>query len=271
MELKGVILVLSCEKYMNSRVKRNFFDLNVNSWINNWKFVILKGDINLNSDYIFDSDKCILTVKCEDSYIHLLKKRVLGIKYIKEIFNLKEGILCCGDDMLFNKTSLIKYLNSNDKNDYEGKNTSIPRNYDAKNKNLLKKTVNDLFMYNYYKVHNDQMKELNLTLEYLKSICKRSNVYGAAGVIFYLSNNSCNILIEHMKSINYNVFYYDEFTKSYPYTIEDAGVSFILYYHGVSFKNNYYFYTNKKELENYLGWASSETWHSHIPNLKWRL
>ena len=271
MDLKGVILVLSCEKYINTRVKKNFFDLNVNSWTTDWKYVILKGDKDLECNYKFDSEKFILTVKCEDSYIHLLKKRVLGIKYVKEIFNLKEGILCCGDDFTSNKNSLIKYLNSVNKNDYEGKNSSVPRNYDPSNKNSLKKTVNDLFMYNYYKVHPEQIKELNLTLEYLKSICKRPNVFGAAGLIFYLSNKSCNILIEHMESINYNVFYYDEFTKSYPYTIEDAAISFILYYHRVSFKNNHYFYTNKEKLENYLGWGSSETWYSHIPNLKWRL
>jgi hypothetical protein len=271
MKLKGIILILSCEKYINTRVKKNFFDVNVNSWRNDWKFVTLKGDINLNSDYEYDSNKFILTVKCEDSYIHLLKKRVLGIKYVKKIFDLEEGILCCGDDFVFNKSLLIKYLNSTDKSDYEGKNTSIPRNYDANNKNLLKNTINDLYMYNYYKVHPEQMKDLNLTLDYLKSVCKRPNVFGAGGVSFYLSNKSCDILIDHMENINYNVFHYDKFTDSYPYTIEDASISFILYYHSVSFKNKMFFYTINREFANYLGRSSSETWYTHIPNLKWRL
>src|SRR5210317_1001830 len=98
MKLKGVILILSCEKYINTRVKENFFDKNINDWYNDWKFITLKGNLNIENNYEYDTENLILTVKSEDSYMHLLKKRILGIKYIKEIFDLEEGILCCGDD-----------------------------------------------------------------------------------------------------------------------------------------------------------------------------
>lgn len=269
MKLKGVILVLSCEKYINTRVKKNFFDKNINEWYNDWKFVILKGDLNMETDYKYDSKNFILTVKSEDSYICLLKKRVLGIKYINEIINIEEGIMCCGDDAVFNKKLLDEYLNSNNKNDYEGLNTSIPYNYEATNRNLLKNTINDLFMYNYHKLYPSEIK--GFTLDYLLQICNRPNVYGAAGICFYLSNKSCFVLVEHMEKIVYNIFHYDEFTKSYPYTIEDAAISFILYYHNIGFVNNKYFHTHNKNLDNYICSYSPETWYTNVPNLKWRL
>ena len=60
MKLKGVILVLSCEKYINTRVKKNFFDKNINEWYNDWKFVILKGDLNMETDYKYDSKNFII-------------------------------------------------------------------------------------------------------------------------------------------------------------------------------------------------------------------
>ena len=47
MKLKGVILILSCDKYINTRVKENFFDRNVNDWYNDWKFITLKGNLNI--------------------------------------------------------------------------------------------------------------------------------------------------------------------------------------------------------------------------------
>lgn len=269
MKLKGVILILSCDKYINTRVKENFFDRNVNDWYNDWKFITLKGNLNIENDYEYDKESYILTVKSEDSYLHLIKKRILGIKYVKTLFDLEEGILCCGDDVMFNKNPLTEYLNSNNKNHYEGKNQSKPWNYDAVDRNLLKITVNDLWMYNYYKLHPEQM--IDFTLEYLKSICKRPSVWGAAGPCFYLSNKSCCILVKHMENINYNIFHKDEFTQSYPYCIEDSGISFILYYYNIAFINNNNFYTHNKCLTNCLSWCSQDTWHTNVPNLKWRL
>ena len=45
-------------------------------------------------------------IKCEDSYLHLLKKFALAIKAVKCLFNIKEGILRCGDDLIFNEDNL---------------------------------------------------------------------------------------------------------------------------------------------------------------------
>jgi hypothetical protein len=58
---------------------------------------------------------------------------------------------------------------------------------------------------------------------------------GPAGVLYYISNKSCKILVDHMEKINFEIFHFDEFSQSYPYTIEDCAVSFILYFNQIDF------------------------------------
>ena len=60
MKLTGVILILSCKKYINTRVQQNFIDRNLNAWSEKWKFISLIGDNNIETKYIFDSKKNIL-------------------------------------------------------------------------------------------------------------------------------------------------------------------------------------------------------------------
>ena len=57
MKLNGIILILSCKKYINSRVQKNFIDRNLNEWSEKWKFITLIGDNNIKTNYIFDSKK----------------------------------------------------------------------------------------------------------------------------------------------------------------------------------------------------------------------
>ena len=38
-----------------------------------------------------------------------------------------------------------------------------------------------------------------------------------------------------MEKINFNILHHDQFTKSYPYVIEDCGVSFIMYMNDIDF------------------------------------
>jgi hypothetical protein len=244
MTYEGVILILTCQKYINTRCINNKFKSPV---INNWLFITTIGDLSLDSEYIFDNHNNILYIKCEDSYLHLLKKRILAIKYIYHLFELKQGILCCGDDVIFNEECLVKYLNS-EKNNYEGQ-SGCDYGYIANDKNKLKNCTFDLWMYNYYCLHpedflNPMHNLQNINLDYLKSICKRPILHYAQGTIFYLSNYSCKILVSHMEKIKFNIFEYDEFTNSYPYTIEDCSIAFILYYNNINFTDFKYFYTN---------------------------
>ena len=42
--------------------------------------------------------------------------------------------------------------------------------------------------------------------------------------------------------VNYNIFYLDKFTNSYPYIIEDVGVTYIMYFNKINFINNKHFW-----------------------------
>ena len=58
-----------------------------------------------------------------------------------------------------------------------------------------------------------------------------------------------------MEKINYNIFHFDKLTKSYPYTIEDCAVSFILYLNKIPFVCDKYFvklYEKRTDDENYI-------------------
>ena len=108
--VNGVIMVLSCEKYIETRARKNFINNNINEWVNDWPVVIVKGDNTIKEEYIYDKNN-ILTLKTQDTYIYLLKKRLMAIKILQKIYNIKEGILCCGDDVQFNRNNLEYYLN----------------------------------------------------------------------------------------------------------------------------------------------------------------
>jgi hypothetical protein len=47
-----------------------------------------------------------------------------------------------------------------------------------------------------------------------------------------------------MENINYNIFHLDEYTNSYPYTIEDIGIIYIMYRNKIPCTDNRYFYSN---------------------------
>jgi hypothetical protein len=240
--VEGIILVLSCQKHLNTRLKE--FKLPKTNY-SGWRVIYVIGDFFLNEPYQIEND--MLIVKCEDSYIHLLKKMSLSIKYLYENFDIKQGILRSGDDLTFNETNLDTFLQMQNKPDYYGQS---PRGFNLVNPSLnnLKNTRDDYFMLQYYANHGEDfenpqhnLKNIDIS-KYIKRPCID---IGAAGVIYYLSNKACNILVEHMEKIDYNIFHFDQFSESYPYTIEDCGVSFIMYFNQINFINYKYFYTNR--------------------------
>ena len=102
-------------------------------------------------------------------------------------------------------------------------------------------------MVDYYKLNPQDFENPlhNLKDITIEKYMKRPKLYGAAGIVFYLSNKSCDIIIRHMKNIEFNIFHYDAFTDSYPYTIEDCGVSFIMYMNDINFIHNPNFWDTK--------------------------
>jgi hypothetical protein len=243
--VKGIILILSCQKHLNTRVKN--FKLSQDEYAG-WKVVYVIGDLFLEGDYKVENNEHgynLMTIKCEDSYIHLLKKLVLSLKYLYEIYDIKEGVLRGGDDLMFNEellqafVMLPKVASASVPVDFLGKSPSgrsllAHEISDAD----IKATINDTFMVDYYKSHPEDFDNPyhNLKGVNISKYMKRPHIpVGPCGIMFYLSNKSCKILIEHMEGIGYNIFHYDEGTDSYPYTIEDCAVSFILYSNKISF------------------------------------
>lgn len=273
----GIILVLSCQKHLPTRVKN--FKLPKNEYAG-WKVIYVIGDLFLDCDYKFEGE--FLIVKCEDSYIHLLKKLVLSLKYLYETFDIKEGVLRAGDDLLFNEDRLVEFLKcpkwhkEGVRTDAGTEATTVAESAEAaeaidflgrspSGKNLLsheisdadiKNTIRDTFMADYYMCHQEDFDNPQHNLkgvDIFQYLMRPHIPVGPSGVIYYISNKACKILIEHLERIGYNIFHHDEYTNSYPYTIEDCAVSFILYSNKISFIHSlalYEDYSNIKDKAN---------------------
>ena len=232
--VEGIILVLSCQKHMNTRLKD--FRL-TNDEYQGWKVVYVIGDFFLDVPYKLNGN--IMFVKTEDSYIHLLKKLVLSIQYLYEIYDIKQGVLRSGDDLIYNERLLNDFLRFPEKPDYYGYN-NFRVSFSNPDTSFLRNTINDNFMVQYYSTHTEDFEnpQHNLRGVDISKYMRRPHVpIMALGVLFYISNKSCSILVEHMKRINWNIFHFDTNTASYPYTIEDRAVAFILYSNGIGFEH----------------------------------
>ena len=106
-KIDGVILILTCHKYLDTRLKK--FKLPKDNY-GNWKVIYVIGDLFIDSDYKLEGN--LMTIKCEDSYFHLLKKLVLALKYLYEIYDIKDGVLRSGDDLAFNEELLQSFLDA---------------------------------------------------------------------------------------------------------------------------------------------------------------
>lgn len=232
--VNGIIMRICCNKYKELRKQFKLKEKNILGW----EIIDVYGDKNLNQEYTFKNNNLI--IKCEDTYLHLIIKLILSFKILNEIFNIKEGILRCGDDLIFNMDNLNIFLNIKNKNDYIGKNfdkRDIINPIETINLDLIK---NDLFMINYYKKNIDEQIYINKTLNKYGLEIDNINVvpyiynYIALGHIYYLSNKSIKLIINHFieKDNNHNFTVIYENNKFYPYAYEDIGIGYIL------FKNN---------------------------------
>jgi hypothetical protein len=215
-EIPGAILIYSCHKHKETRLKK--FTLKKNEY-DGWKVFYIIGNPFLEKEYILENN--LITIKCEDSYIHVLKKVIMGCKVILDMFSITHGILRCGDDLIFHEEKLSYFLNNVEKTDYMGrgafKNTQMVAKYDN-------------FMPQYFITHPEDLSNplngITYSMEKLLTMNIIPNCCYTGGVVVYLSLRSCHILIQHMENIQWNVFQTNEF--GYPYIIEDVGVGFIL-------------------------------------------
>jgi hypothetical protein len=222
-KIKGAVLIFSCQKHTNTRLK----DLILPNTTRGWPVFVIIGNPFLTCDYeTMDTTTPniqTLYIKCEDSYIHVLKKVTMTIQIILSLYEIEEGILRCGDDLIFNQENLRGFLQYPGKRDYMGvialKIQGIYRHYNS-------------FMVDYYKNHQDDLKNpvhglTEMTMNDLAKFTEMPLCSYTGGVVTYLSKKSCKILVSHMMSIDWNVFHHDK-EYGYPYVIEDIGIGYIL-------------------------------------------
>jgi hypothetical protein len=217
--IPGAIIIYSCNKHKETRLKKFILKEKTYKY---WKVFIIIGNPLITSDYEIDDN--VITLKCEDSYIHLTKKVILAFKVIFSLYQVKEGILRCGDDLYFNENNLEKFLLVPNKKDYIG--VICKRKFDKVKK------IEDNFMVDYYNTHPEELLNelngINYTLEEMQKFNQIPLIKYILGVLVYFSKKSCDILIKHMEDINWNVFTEDSI-YGYPYIIEDVAIGFILY------------------------------------------
>lgn len=221
--IKGAILIFSCHKHMNTRLKE--FGLKKQEYAG-WKVFTFIGDPRIAEPYQRNGNMFVL--KCEDSYIHILKKVALGMKTILECYDVSEGMLRCGDDLVFDEKTLINFLNSPNKRDYMGR-IVYP------SKPGLKHIDN--FMTHYFYTHpQDLLNPLNgitLSIQEMMQFNEIPLVPFAGGVVVYFSKKACEIVINEMEKVQWNIYFYNK-VFGYPYVIEDVGIGFCMKKHSIT-------------------------------------
>jgi hypothetical protein len=165
------------------------------------------------------------------------------------MFDIKEGILKCNDDLIFNENILESFLRSPKKHkindneyidiDYMGRsNYGFEPNLSGMNDSLV----------HYYKNHqedldNPQHNLKGVNIEKFTKLPQKDQKL-IFGPLTYFSNKSCKVLINHMNNINYNINHYDEKSDSYPYGFEDISIGYILLENNIEIVHSNYWYSD---------------------------
>jgi len=245
----GVILIVTCQKYFRERIPRH---KPYKSVYHGWPIVYCMGNPSLSTPWTImksahSNSGDLILLRCEDSYIHLLKKLTLALHALQEIYHIQEGVLKIGDDIYLNEQLLLSFLSKQKKPDFVGHNY-MNKSFDTKNTpHIFKSTRKDVSMVHYF---NNNLHDLRNPINGLTGIdvSKMTLVPQlpcfAIGTVFYLSNNAIQSLITEMESINYNILYKDPETKAWNYIIEDIALAYIMFKHGISLVNDPTFFTN---------------------------
>lgn len=244
-KIPGVVLFVSCHKHLKKRVEE--FVPKVQD-IKGWKVHVVIGNPFLIEEFIF-FDRLII-VRCEDSYVHLLKKVSLAFEALYSKYDISQGILRTGDDLVFNNSKLESFLES-EKDDYVGKISG----WGIGNINTIRK---DYCMYNHFKNHHSEYNDpmngvVGINFEKYSHM---SHVTYLAGVVIYFSIKCCKIISNFMKSVKYNVFY-EQMNYGFPYTVEDVGFGFLMDINGIKMTNDLNFW-NDDPGENFMAYHTNK-------------
>lgn len=220
--MSGAILIYSCQKYKHYRIQDLAY---LQPEYAGWRVLFFVGDPFLTDEYRIDGN--IVTLRCEDSYLHLLKKTILGFKVAMELVPNLTGILKCGDDIVFNETELVRFIRSEHKYDYmgiQGSPGAIPKGKHYDN-----------WIIDYYKKHPEYFQNPYHglpSIDVVRGLNEVPTIQAASGPLTYFSRRSCEYLVEHMEGIGWNILQHSE-ESGYIYIIEEPGISFILYPYGI--------------------------------------
>lgn len=228
-QIPGVLLIISCHKHLNTRIPE--LGLKEDAYFG-WKVIKVVGNPFISPVFEYNYATNILTIRCEDSYLHLMKKVVLAISVCFELFDIQEGILRCGDDVVFDEGKLGSFLQFAPKHPYMGKIA-----WPSLDPCFVGKKHYNPFMMNYFYAHmSDVYSPINglrhIPMKQLFSLHYFPLVSYAGGVVVFLSTSACRALMDEMESIDFDIFHYNE-EAGYPYIVEDIGIGYTLLKKGI--------------------------------------
>ena len=271
-DIDGIILVITCNKYIESRIIGNPHRLMSDS-ISGWEIFYVVGNETIQNDYEIEYDENIqcklIKVKCCDNYLYLFKKIVLAQQVVHGLFNIKKGILKCDDDILFVKEKLQAYLSSPLDMAYSAKRYDNIKYTDVFDEPIktIKGTDTHHYFYKNPNIYKEIRTEINIRINTFRDrfILQPSLPpgYGGSGGVYFISTNSSKIIISYFAKCAYDLFHRDKETNSYPFIAEDIGTCFILYKEKVVFtaNNNIYSHASWRkndDLSNVIGF------HTHL-------
>ena len=241
-KVDGLILILTCQNHIKDRM----IQFPVSPCYGGWKVIHVVGNLFIDEPFTYQIHSTlmsVLTLKCEDSYVHLLKKLVLAIEAVNTLFIIKDGILRANDTLVYNEERLNTFLASY-KPDFYGYNPNKNPVY-CPSFDIMKNSHDDDWMVRYYDTHPQDFENPlhNIKGMNIKNYTRRPYIEGVWGKLIYLSNYACDILVKQLKKINYDIFSYDEPTQSYPYVNEDCAISYILYMNSIPLHHSSLFVT----------------------------
>lgn len=228
----GVILVTSCHKHLGTRVAE--MALLRSDEFEGWPVHAVVGDPSLPRE--FELRGRLLVVRCEDSYVHLLKKVALAVRALcGALYDVRHGVLRCGDDLEFDAAELRRFLRERerpgDAAHYAGRPVGLPAASER-----AAPARHDPFMVHYYRGHPEDFRDPLHGLAGREDGFERYSVVPAgayvSGVMLFLSARACALVVAHMEAVGFDVFAHDPL-YGYPYIIEDVGIGHILRRAGV--------------------------------------
>jgi hypothetical protein len=253
----GIILIVTCQKYLTERVPH--FIPGADSY-EGWPVVYCLGDPNLSSDYVIANPggkfgkKSMLYVKCEDTYVHLLKKFDLAARALETMYNIEQGILKIGDDIKISEQPLREFLKTKPKADYIGRTYSGEDFTINKAGFTCQESSSDSSMRNYFARNPHAVNEIRqLTGKHDWPFISGEVPVPRLppfppGMALYLSTKAIKAIHDEMDSIEFRVL--DDYGETgYRYLIEDVAIAYILYTRGISYTNMSNFFQNSRTFD----------------------